>query len=189
MIGVPKYLSQYLSEKKQTGCTLSFKLKCICGCDVFSTVKNSCTPEEKRLQKEYEEKIPNTGWHTIYGGLDTNGKPYSYIKRFFFFKKHIVFPQEPVFMGIHVIKATCSQCKKEITVFDSRYHGYDSQFTSEEQKAYVPHFENSKERVGKITITMEQYAEEDVVPEHFSWIQIFVVNGDKRHTFFDAETG
>ena len=182
---VTEYLRQYTSDKKQKGGSISFKLKCTCGCEAFYVVKNSRTPQEARMQKEYEEKLPNTGWHSIYGGLDANGEPYYYIKRFFFFKKRIMLPKEPVFMGIHAIKAICSRCQKEIAVFDSRYNGYDSQFATEEQKAYVPHFENSNEKAGNIKIVMEQCDG----AEDFSRIQVFVSDGDKSHKFFDAETG
>ena len=189
MADIPEYLSGFASGKKQNGSRVSFQLKCPCGCELFSVVRNSRTPEEKRLEREYEENLPDIGWHTIYGDRDADGKLYSYIKKFFFFKKRIDFPPSPAFMDVNVIKATCSQCKKEFTVFDSRYHGYDAQFAAEEQKAYVPHFENSKAKTGNITVTLEQNDEESVAPEYFSWIQISVMNGNKKHTFFDAETG
>lgn len=189
MVGVPEYLNKYVSEKKQQETRLSFKIKCTCGCEFFSILRNSYTKDEKRLKKEYEEKVPDPGWHTIYGGIDANGKPYSYIKKIFFFKKYIEFPPEPVFMGVNVIKAICSQCNNEIVIYDSRYHGYDSQFITEEQRLYVPHFENSKAINGNIFISLEQYDEVDVSPEHFSRIQISVTEGDKRRKFFDAETG
>ena len=105
MTGVPEYLKPYSSMTNQKSSRLSFHLKCTCGCDVFSIVGNSYTQEEKRLKKEYEEKIPDTGRHSIHGGVDAGGKPYCYIKKFFFFKKYIELPHEPVFMGINVIKA------------------------------------------------------------------------------------
>ena len=189
MTGVPEYLKPYSLTANQKSSRLSFQLKCTCGCDVFSIIGNSYTQEEKRIKKEYEDKIPDTGWHTIYGGIDASGKPYCYIKKFFFFKKYIELPQEPVFMGINVIKAACSQCQKEIVVFDSRYNGYDSQFTTEEQKEYIPSFENSKAEVGNITVALEQDDAEDIAPELFLGIRIAVKNGQKKRIIFDAETG
>lgn len=189
MIEVPEYLNQYVSEKKQKDTQLSFKIKCTCGCETFSILQNSYTKDEKRLKKEYEEKDPDTSQHSIYGGIDSNGKPYSYFKKFFFFKKYIEVPPEPVFMGVNVIKAICSQCNNEIVIFDSRYHGYDSQFVTEEQRLYVPHFENSKAKIGSIIVSLEQYDETDVASEHFSWIQISVTEGNKKLKFFNAETG
>ena len=156
---------------------------------MLSIVSSSYTQEEKRIKKEYEEKIPATGWHSIHGGVDASGKPCSYIKKFFFIKKYVEFPQEPVFMEINVIKAACSQCQKEIVVFDSRYNGYDSQFTTEEQKEYIPSFENSKAEVGNITVALEQDDAEDIAPELFSRIQITVMRENKKQKFYDAGTG
>ena len=92
-------------------------------------------------------------------------------------------------MGINVIKATCSQCQKEIVVFDSRYHGYDSQFTTEEQKEYAPCFETGKAESGTVSVVMEQDDGEEIAPELFFGIRIAVKNGQKKHKFFDAETG
>ena len=92
-------------------------------------------------------------------------------------------------MGINVIKAACSQCQKEIVVFDSRYNGYDSQFTTEEQKEYIPSFENSKAEVGNFTVALEQNDAEDIAPELFLGIRIAVKNGQKKRIIFDAETG
>lgn len=189
MIEVPEYLNQYVFKKMQKGNRLSFKIKCTCGCEDFSIVRNSYTKDEKRLKKEYEGKEPVTGWHSIYGGIDANGKPYNYIRKFFFFKKYIEFPPEPEFMRVNVIKATCSQCNNEIVIFDNRYHGYDSQFTTEEQRLYAPHFETIKAQKGNIFVSIEQYDKADVAPELFSWIQISVTDGNKTRKFFEAETG
>lgn len=86
MIEVPEYLNQYVFKKMQKGNRLSFKIKCTCGCEEFSIVQNSYTKDEKRTKKEYEDKEPVTGWHSVYGGIDANGKPYNYIRKSSFLK-------------------------------------------------------------------------------------------------------
>ena len=125
MILIPEYLKSYAIEEKQRGDRLSFKLRCTCGCESFVLFENRYTDEEKRLIKEYEDGFPDIGGHTLYGEMDANGKPYHFIKIFGMFKKHIDLPNPPFFMNIHVVKAQCSQCQKDILLFDSRYYGYD----------------------------------------------------------------
>lgn len=156
MIPAPDYLKQYASEQMQKGNLLSFRLKCSCGCELFTILENSYTNEETRRIKEYEDSIPKTGLHTIYGGLDSNGNPYQYIRILGIFKKHITFPQIPVFMGVNVVKAICSHCQREILLFDSRYHGYDAMISdNKEVKKYIPVFKQRGNIAYGIEVTIE----------------------------------
>lgn len=189
MLEVPDYLKTYASEIKQKGKNFTFKLKCTCSHDTFAVYENCYTKEEEQLKKEYEEKVPDTGYHTVYGGVDSEGQVYSYIKKFGIFKKYIEFPKVPVFMTVTVIKVVCGQCNENIAVFDSRYHGYDSPDSTEEQLAYVPYFEQIKEKSGNVLLNIEQYDEEDVPPDHFSRIRVYIISGDKKKKILDLETG
>ena len=156
MIPTPDYLKQYAIEQKQKGNQLSFKLKCKCGCEMFTIFEKNYTNDEKRRISEYENKIPNIGMHSVYGGIDSNGKPYNYIKILGIFKKHITFPQMPVYMEVDVIKATCSQCQEEIVLFDSRYYGYEEMISNDEEaKKYIPHFKPINRKLYGIEITIE----------------------------------
>lgn len=92
MIAVPDYLVPFASNVKPTKDAVCFDIQCTCGCRSFELAKNSCTAEEKKTLEEYERSLPKTGWHTIYGGIDKDGKPYSYIRKWVFFKKYIDFP-------------------------------------------------------------------------------------------------
>jgi hypothetical protein len=156
MIPIPDYLKQYAVGKKQKGSRLSFKLKCTCGCEKFIIWEKEYTDDEKHLIQEYEDKIPHTGWHSIYGGLDTEGKPYSYIKYFGIFKKRVDFPQIPVCMNMNVIKAVCLQCQNDVVLFDSRTHGYDGMTSDHtEERNCIPHFKQRGNTPYSVEVAIE----------------------------------
>ena len=203
MIPTPDYLKQYAIAQKQKGNRLSFKLKCSCGCETFTILEKDYTHNEKKIIREYENKIPHTGWHSIYGGLDSNGKPYSYIKILGIFKKYITFPQTPAFMEVNVMKATCSQCQKEIILFDSRYYGYEGMISSDaEAKKYIPHFKLSSRKLYSIEVTVENEPSLEMFNEvsnkqcslefysnSFSWIRIRGLDENgKKKILYDFET-
>ncbi|MBR6430313.1 MAG: hypothetical protein IKS27_03785 [Oscillospiraceae bacterium] len=188
MIAVPAYLTSFADSIRTAKETLSFDIKCTCGCGSFKLVKNSHTAEEKKTLEEYEQSLPKTGWHTIYGGIDENGKPYSYIRKLFFFKKYIEFPPEPFFVNIKVVKAICESCKKEIILFDSRLNGYDSQESTDEELEYDPYFKKSNSQCCGVSVKLEQFEDENIDPNHFSWIWIYKKDGSRKTVFFDEET-
>ena len=165
MIAVPAYLSPFADNIRTTKEAISFDIKCTCGCASFRLAKNSHTVEENK-----------------------DGKPYSYILRFFFFKKYIEFTPEPFFAHTKVVKAICDSCKKEIILFDSRLNGYDSQEATDEELAYNPYFKNSTSQCCDVSVKLEQFEDEDIDPNHFSWIRIYKKNGNKKTAFFDDET-
>ena len=104
MIPVPDYLKNYAFDISQKGSILSFNLKCSCGCEKFIVLNQTYTKEEIIQKEEYEKKVPNTGWHAIYGEQDSNGKFNQYIKVFGIFKKYIEFPDIPIFMNMKIMK-------------------------------------------------------------------------------------
>lgn len=156
MVPIPVYLEKYAAEKRQKNNKISFRLKCTCGCETFFIPKKIYTKEEKEFIKEYEGKIPNIGWHTLCGETDVNGNECWYIKKFFIFKKYLEFPKPPIFLDIKVIKVICSQCQKEIVVFDNRCHGYDGMTTDNIKKTkYIPHFEECNNMIYNIYVTIK----------------------------------
>jgi hypothetical protein len=186
MIPTPDYLQPYAIDPKQTGTRLCFQIQCSCGCKEFQLLEKSYTEEEKHQIRQLEEGLPNLRWHTIYSGMDTGGKPYHYIKRFGIFKKRISIPEAPVFQNIQAVKALCSQCRREILLFDSRYHGYDALPSDQEStKQYDMHFAPAAQQTYGIEIavendpSLEQFREnfgEPCSPEFYSnafdWISI-----------------
>lgn len=195
MIPTPEYIKKYALGEKQKGLKLSFGIKCSCGCEKFLIKKMNYTDEEKLIIKEYEDKFPDTGWHTIYGGIDSNGKHYAYIKILGIFKKYITFPKPPIFIDFNILKAICSQCNQEITLFDSRFHGYDGMISTDtEAKEYIPHFklinnklysikieiENENDLESFVEVTGEECSSE-FYSNAFGWIRIsgIDVNGKK----------
>lgn len=188
MIAVPEYLLPYAHRTKIVKEAVSFDLECTCGCSDFALLKNSFTAEEERVLKEYEQSFPNTGWHTVYSEKGEDEKPRFYIKRLFFFKQYLVFPQAPVFADIKVIKAICKSCGKEILIFDSRLHGYDSIESSDEKKAYIPHFNENKAQDGNVSVKIEQNDEADVDSALFSNICVYLSSHDRKRLCFEWET-
>lgn len=156
MIPIPDYLKEYASMSSQKRNQLSFMLRCPCGCEDFYILENTYTNDEKALVNEYEKKTPKIRWHSIYGELDSNGKPYNYIKILGLFKKKIVFPQTPVFMKVNVIKVVCTHCQQEFVLFDSRYHGYDGIISDDEDaKKYNPQFKAKWQKSHSILVEIE----------------------------------
>ena len=156
MIPTPDYLKRYALQHIQGGKRLSFKLICSCGCKTFHVLEKNYTDDEKRLIEEYGNSISHAGGHSIYSGIDSEGEPYYYTRILGIFKKSITLPKAPVFMGIDVIKAMCSQCQKEIVLFDSRYYGYDGMTSADEDaKKYTPHFKQRDRKLYCIEITIE----------------------------------
>lgn len=204
MIPIPTYLSQYATEPTQKRNRFSFKLKCTCGCEKFSILNNAYTDDEKQEIKEYEDKSPNIGLHSLNGEIDSNGNPFYYIKIFGIFKKRIEIPEEPICMRVTVVKAVCSKCLKEILLFDNRYHGYDAVNTvsDEEAKKYIPHFKQKNKESYNVEIIVEnesslekfmellgEQCSFELYADSFSWIEIVGVDSKgKKKVFCDYET-
>jgi len=150
--------------------------------------KNAFSAEEKRILDEYEESFPDIGWHNLYGGIGEAKKPYHYIRRFFFFKKYLEFPTAPFFANIRTVKAVCESCNKEIVIFDSRVHGYDSMDTSVEELEYVPSYSERKTEYCNVSVELEQSEDEDLDARYFSGIRIYKTTGRKKMKYFEAET-
>ncbi len=188
MTAVPAYLAPFANNIRTAKEAVSFDMKCTCGCVSFRLVQNSCTAEEKKTLAEYGQSQPKTGRHAIYGGIDKDGKPCSYIRRLFFLKKHIKIAPEPFFAKIKAVKAICESCQKEIVLFDSRLNGRDSQESTDEEFVYTPYFKSSTSQCCSVSVKLEQFEEEDIDPNHFSWIRIYKKNGNTKKVFFEEET-
>ena len=188
MTGVPDYISLFAYDIKTKKDEVSFRVQCACGCRTFALLKNTFSAEEKSILDEYEKALPQVRRHTVYGGIGEDGQPYHYIRRFFFFKKYLKFPPPPFFANIRTVKAVCESCKKEIVLFDSRLHGYNSMEVSEEERQYVPSFDEQKTDHCGVSVTLEQPEDEALDARYFSGIRIDKTTGGKKLEFFKAET-
>jgi hypothetical protein len=204
---IPEYLQTYAVDPQTKKNHTTFDLRCTCGHELFHASRRADTKEEKRLLKPYydylefiykcprkytidENKIVHY-WHSENGVWVEDNHP-----------------ERPFFAGIEVFRVTCAACGREITVFDSRYHGYDAIYCGDlppEAKAYQPSFrptgsrdgspmrialklehdeslEEFRENVGA-EATFEEYA------DAFTWIWIYGMgeNGKKKK-LFESET-
>ena len=156
MIPIPDYLRQYASNPLQKGNQLSICLNCSCGSKSFYIFEKNYSNNERKLIDQYEKSFPNTGLHSIYGEIDSNGNIYHYIKILGIFKKKIQIPTPPIFYTIHVTKAVCSKCQNEIVLFDNRYYGYDGMNAdNEEAKNYVLDLKARNQKVYSIEVVVE----------------------------------
>ena len=204
---IPEYLQKYAVNPQTKKNHTVFDLRCTCGHELFHASRRAETKEEKRLLKPYydylefiykcprkytidENKIVHY-WHSENGvWVEDN------------------YPERPFFAGIEVFRVTCAACGHEITVFDSRYHGYDALYCDEltpEGKAYEPTFRPTGSRDSspmRIALklehdeSLEEFRENvgaEATPEKyadaFTWIWIYGIgeNG-KRKKLFESET-
>ena len=204
---IPEYLQKYAVNPQTKKNHTAFDLRCTCGHELFHASRRAETKEEKRLLKPYydylefiykcprkytidENKIVHY-WHSENGvWVEDN------------------YPERPFFAGIEVFRVTCAACGHEITVFDSRYHGYDALYCDEltpEAKAYEPSFRSTGNRDGspmRIALklehdeSLEEFREnvgDEATPEEyadaFTWIWIYGMgeNGKKKK-LFESET-
>ena len=204
---IPVYLQTYAVNPQTKKNHTAFDLRCTCGHELFRASRRVETKEEKRLLKPYydylefiykcprkytidENKIVHY-WHSENGvWVEDN------------------YPERPFFAGIEVFRVTCAACGREITVFDSRYHGYDALYCDEltpEAKAYEPTLRSTGSRDGspiRIALrlehdeSLEEFRENvgaEATPEEyanaFTWIWIYGMgeNG-KRKKLFEFET-
>ena len=158
MYPLPEYLRPFAADLHTDKAVFTYSLQCSCGNKDFCLSENCRSAEEKALISQYEASMPKTGLHTIHGGIGKDGKPYNYIRILWLFKKSIIFPEPPYFMDIHVVKAVCPDCGKEILLYDSRLS--EDGVVTDEARAYMPHFPDKKPKPTKVTVKAD-YIEEN----------------------------
>ena len=202
-----EYLQTYAVNPQTKKSHTAFDLRCTCGHELFHASRRVETKEEKRLLKPYydyldfiykcprkytidENKIVHY-WHSENGvWVEDN------------------YPERPFFAGIEVFRVTCAACGREITVFDSRYHGYDAlccDGLTPEAKDYEPTLRPTGSRDGspmRIALklehdeSLEEFREnvgDEATPEEyadaFTWIWIYGMGANgKKKRLFEFET-
>lgn len=204
---VPAYLFPYAAEPRTKGCHTSFDLRCTCGHELFFAFRRTETKEEKRLVKPYydylefiykcprkytidENKIVHY-WHSENGEWVEDN-----------------YPEKPFFAFIDTFCVTCAACEKRITLFDSRFHGYDAIYCGDltpEAEAYEPAFRQIGNRDGspvKITVklehdeSLEEFREStgteatyEAYADAFTWIWVYAIDQKgKKKKIFESET-
>ena len=204
---IPEYLQKYAVDPQTKKGRTAFDLRCTCGHELFRASRRVETKEEKRLLKPYydylefiykcprkytidENKIVHY-WHSENGvWVEDN------------------YPERPFFAGIEVFRVTCAVCGHEITVFDSRYHGYDALYCDEltpEAKDYEPTLRTTGSRDGspmRIALrlehdeSLEEFRENvgdeatyDEYADAFTWIWVYATDQKgKKKKVFEFET-
>ena len=118
------------------------------------------------------------------------------------------YPERPFCAGIEVFRVTCAACGHEITVFDSRYHGYDALYCdglTPEAKDYEPTLRPTGSRDGspmRIALrlehdeSLEEFRENvgdeatyDEYADAFTWIWVYATDQKgKKKKVFEFET-
>ena len=204
---VPAYLLPYAAEPRTKRCHTSFDLRCTCGHELFRASRRVETKEEKRLVRPYydyllmvfsgprkvtkEEDGTVRHWHTENGEWVEDN-----------------YPERPFFAGIEVFRVTCAACGQEITVFDSRYHGYDALYCdglTPEAEAYEPAFRQVGNRDSspmRIALklehdeSLEEFRENigaeatyEAHADAFTWIWVYAIDQKgKKKKIFESET-
>lgn len=188
MLPIPGHLASYAAIPQQKGDILSFQLHCPCGCEAFTIPERCYTDREQQQIRQYEQAMPDVGWHTVHGRTGPDGKPVHYIRILGIFKKYIIFPPTPPFMKVSVFKAACTNCGREAVLFDSRLHGLpDDTEEAAALAAYTPHFRQKSRKAYRLEVMLE--VAPDTPAGSFSWICIRGTDEQgRRKTLFGAET-
>jgi len=131
----------------------------------------------------------NNGLKTVYGEIDKNGQPKTYVKYLCgLVKKRILIPEYPTGAFINAVKIKCCDCSSEYIVFDSRYHGYSACTNplSPKDAAYQIQFQKS-DQPSSILINLE-YADDINDAEEFLSISIYAKTSNKRKLLLSEET-
>lgn len=211
MVPIPKHLKENAVSQKESDNTVSFSLRCSCGCEQFIIIENYLSKDEKVLCKPYYDALellhldlPGKTFGSTYS-IDENGKGHHWklLSEDGKQRREVIVPDRPFFVGISVIKARCPMCGRLIPVFDSRKNGYNG-ITSpnEEALCYEPHFKQKGKKQYKITITVEndpslvEFQEAtgnicsfDFYSDAYSWITIHGIDDSgKKIKLYDIET-
>ena len=204
---IPVYLQKYAVDPQTKKGHTAFDLRCTCGHDLFFASRRVETKEEKRSVRPYydyllmvfsgprkvtkDEDGTVRHWHTEDGEwMEDN------------------YPERPFFAGIEVFRVTCAACGREITVFDSRFHGYDAIYCGDltpEAEAYEPAFRPIGNRDGspmRIALklehdeSLEEFRENvgaeatyEAYADAFTWIWVYAIDQKgKKKKIFESET-
>lgn len=204
---IPVYLQKYAVNPQAKKNHTAFDLRCTCGHELFFAFRRAETKEEKRLVKPYYDYLLTVFSSPRKMTKDEDGTVHRWHNEDGEWVEDN-FPEQPFFAGIEVFRVTCTACGHEITVFDSRYHGYDALYCDEltpEAKAYEPSFRPTGNRDGspmRIALKLEHdesleefrenVGDEATSEEYanaFTWIWVYATDQKgKKKKVFESET-
>lgn len=204
---VPAYLRPYAAEPRTKRCHTSFDLRCTCGHELFFAFRRTETKEEKRLVKPYCDYL-----HLVFSGprkvtRDEDGTAHHWHTEDGEWVEDN-YPEKPFFAFIDTLCVTCAACEKRITLFDSRFHGYDAIYCGDltpEAEAYEPAFRPIGNRDGspmRIALklehdeSLEEFRENigaeatyEAYADAFTWIWVYSIDQKgKKKKIFESET-
>lgn len=205
MIPIPEHLSLHARNIVEKNSSTNFSIECECGCKYFCLQRNVFSKTEQQAADDYKKALESQLGRlcSFEGTVDADGIAHYYKRGLFGRRKEIILPPAPLNMNTTVIRAQCTDCKKALILFDSRYHGYDAVISqnTQDEKAYHPQFERTSPNASEILIrirndlsyneyceTVEREKHADY-PNAFSRITIYRMgkNG-RKHMAFDIET-
>ena len=195
---VPAYLLPYAAEPRTKRCHTSFDLRCTCGHELFFAFRRTETKEEKRLVKPYYDYL-----HLVFSGprkvtRDEDGTAHHWHTEDGEWVEDN-YPEKPFFAFIDALCVTCAACEKRITLFDSRFHGYDAIYCGDltpEAEAYEPAFRPIGNRDGspmRIALklehdeSLEEFRENigaeatyEAYADAFTWIWVYAIDQKEK---------
>ena len=197
---IPDYLREFASKVEKGTQTVSFMVNCKCQSTKFYLLENVETIEERTEREEFEKLLKKYDGKTY---SDKNGNIILSTKGILGFgKKKIQLQKDSIPFQIRVIKAKCSDCGREILLFDNRKYGYDAivepHQNARQELKFLEESRNEK-AVGifmKIwnDLSYEEFIEEKrggTVEEYsnaYSNIEIYTIYGGKKKKVFEKET-
>ncbi len=204
---IPVYLQKNAANPQTKKGHTAFDLRCECGHDLFFAFRRAETKEEKRLLKPYYDYL-----HLVFSGprrvtRDEDGTAHHWHTEDGKWVEDN-YHEQPFFAFIDGFRVTCASCGRGITVFDTRYHGYDAIYCdtfTEEAAAYEPAFRQIGNRDGspmQITVklehdeSLEEFRENteteatyEEYADAFTWIWVYATDKKgKKKKIFESET-
>ena len=205
---IPEYLRSIARETKIKGDRSTCELVCPCGNQRFHVFHNKFTEEEKAVYDQYWSEYEKAfrGGYASMCTRDSNGKLHHWKIVVPGIKIEVFPPEDPPFPTVFSWRVGCSACGQEYLIFDSRLHGYDGIFCTEEKdRNYAPRYvqrmfrDKAPIRIELTTendSTLEQFRENtgvecgyEAYSNAFGWISIQAVDENGKKTkLLDHET-
>ena len=197
---LPEYLREFASKVQNDTQTVSFIIKCKCQNTKFYLLENEETSEERAKREEFEkllEKYDGVPYSDENGNIILSTKGILGIG-----KKKMHLQKDAIPFQIKIIKAKCSDCGREILLFDNRKYGYDA-IVDPPKTAMQELKIIEKNQYGKAVeifmkiwndLSYEEFIEEKgggIIEEYsnaYSNIVIYTIDGNKKKKVFEEET-
>ena len=202
MVDVPIYLKECTKIKKVQKDAIILQVLCDCGCSSLYLLENILDEEEDNIIKEHEKRFSK--WSRIENYTDPITQIRYLVARNAFGRIFDKIPTSEIqdIRRTQIIKVECSECGRQLVIYDSRYHGYDAIVTKNQIstgcKKYQYRLLQKKSMEVEIKIrndlTYDEFceeSEENSIKEFsnaFSSIEIYGILDGKKKKYFERET-